>query len=686
MHKPCIILVACFISAGGVLLAAKAHAPKIDPMLMRETVRHLSSDALEGRGTGQPGGDAAADWIAEQFKKYGVKPAGANGTYFQEVPMVGLRTLPATTFEFVPANGSPVTLKNLEDYVTTNETQTESADIDAPIVFVGYGITSPENKWDDYKGYDLRGKVALLFVSEPESNDPNFFKGKALTYSGRWTYKYEETARRGALGTLIIHRTDLASYPWEVVRNSWGAERSYLQLDGTPKLKAASWIQLEVARKLVAMGGYDLDKLYKESQSRDFKPIELPVHLKAHVLTAVRPFSSRNVIGMVEGAVMDGKRAEAVLYTAHYDHFGIDPARAKGDQIYHGAVDNATGCGVLLELARVWAETKPAPPRSMLFAAVTAEEQGLLGSEYLGRHLDQLPAMPILDLNYDGLEPQGIPEEVEVSGAERTTFYPEVEKIAKQFNLAIKPDAHPEAGYYYRSDHFSLGRQGIPAFSIEQGEKFKGHDLAWGEANAKDYVEHRYHKPQDQFVDTWDFTGVAKLAAFGYAIGEAAAASTSEINWLPGDEFEPAQKKLRSTNLAGDSLFQGHPELRIVRAEPVLYSPLARQVRISGPVHEQVGVASDGHVSELRSTDGNAMLSHYVEQCVKLWQFIPDQGNQRKFDLTVDFILSDFWFGGDLQRIENSVQEPLHLQVISNYGPPCCIDYIRVPWWKRIFS
>jgi Zn-dependent M28 family amino/carboxypeptidase len=439
-----------------------------------------------------------------------------------------------------------VELKNLDDYVTSNETQTESADVDAPIVFVGYGITSPENKWDDYKGYDLRGKVALLFVSEPESNDPNFFKGKALTYNGRWTYKFEETARRGAVGTLIIHRTDLASYPWEVVRNSWGGERSYLKLDGTPKLEAASWIQLEVARKLVAMGGLNLDDLYKQSQSRDFKPIELPVHLKAHVVSSIRPFSSRNVLAMVEGSDADHRRAEAVLYTAHYDHFGIDPARAKGDQIYHGAVDNATGCGILLELARVWAGTKPTPPRSILFAAVTAEEQGLLGSEYLGKHLEQLPVQPILDLNYDAIAPIGIPEEVEVSGAERTTFYPEVEKIAKEFGLAIKPDAHPEAGHYYRSDHFSLGRVGIPAFSISEGLKFKGHDLAWGEVQSKDYVEHHYHKPADAFVESWDFTGDAKLASFGYALGQAAAIQPAEIKWLPGDEFESAQKKLKA--------------------------------------------------------------------------------------------------------------------------------------------
>ena len=479
-----------------VLLAQKVHGPRIDAEKIRDTVKYLSSDELEGRGTGQKGGDAAADWIAAQFKSYGLKPAGARGSYFQDVPMVGVKTLAQTTFALVPKDGAPVALKNLDDYVTSNESQSPTVDFDAPIVFVGYGITAPEYQWDDYKGVDLKGKVALLFVSEPESNDPKFFKGQALTYYGRWTYKYEETARHGAVATLIIHRTDLASYGWEVVSNSWGAERSYLQNDGTPKLQAASWIQLDVAKKLAAMGGLDLDKLYKEAQSRDFKPIELPVKLKVHLASEVRPFTSRNVVAMLEGAKQPG---EAVLYTAHYDHFGIDNSRPKGENIYHGAVDNATGCGILLEIARVWAGTKPAPPRSILFAAVTAEEQGLLGSEYLGKHAAQLPAQPILDLNYDALAPLGIPEEVEVAGAERTTFYPTVEKIAKDYGLAIKPDAHPEAGHYYRSDHFSLSRVGVPSFSISEGMKFQGHDLAWGEVQAKDYVTNHYHKPSDEF-------------------------------------------------------------------------------------------------------------------------------------------------------------------------------------------
>jgi Zn-dependent M28 family amino/carboxypeptidase len=530
---------------GGVVVttfAAKTSAPKIDAEKIRAHVKYLASDELEGRGMNQKGGDLAAEYIAGQFKSYGLKPAGDNGTYFQEVPMVGVKTLPGTTFGLVPDSGTPVDLKALDDYVTTNERQSESIDIDAPIVFVGYGISAPEYQWDDYKGYDLKGKVALLFVNEPISDDEKFFKGKALTYYGRWTYKFEETARRGAIATLIIHREDLASYPWTVVRNSWGGEKSFLKLDGTPKLAAASWVQWDVAQNLVKYGGLDLDKLFQQAQSRDFKPIALPVNLKAHIVSSVHPFTSRNVLGMVEGSD-PAKKKQAVLYTAHYDHFGIDKTKPAGANIYHGAADNATGCGIILELGRVWAGTKPAPPRSILVAAVTAEEQGLLGSEYLGKHTSRLPVTPILDLNYDDLPPIGIPEEVEVVGAERTSFYPTVEEVAKQFHLVIKPDSRPEAGHYYRSDHFSLGRVGIPAFSVSEGMKYQGHDTAWGQAQAKDYVDNRYHQPADVYTPEMDFRGDAVMAEFGFVLGQKAASLPEAPSWLPGDEFAHARDK-----------------------------------------------------------------------------------------------------------------------------------------------
>ena len=636
----------------------EAKHVKIDPEKIRAHVKHLASDALEGRGTGQKGGDLAAEYIAAQFKSYGLQPASDASTYVQSVPMVSMKTLPATTFTLVPANGQPVALKNLDDFVTSNESQTESADIDAPIVFVGYGITAPEYQWDDYKGYDLKGKVALLFVNEPISDDQKFFKGKALTYYGRWTYKFEETARRGALATLIIHRTDLASYGWDVVRNSWGTEKSYLEKGSAPKLQAASWIQVEVAKKLVGMAGLDLDKLFQEAQSRDFKPIELGVRLKAHVASEMRSFTGHNVMAMRVGSE-PGKNNEAVLYTAHYDHLGIDKTKS-GDNIYNGAVDNATGCGILLELARAWAQAKKAPPRSILFAAVTGEEQGLLGSEHLGKRVVYLPVEPVLDLNYDALAPLGIPEEVEVTGAERTTFYPVVEAAAKEFGLAIKPDSRPEAGHYYRSDHFSLARVGIPAFSISEGMKFKGHDAAWGEEQANDYVKNRYHQPSDEYRADWDFKGLAEMAAFGYELGLKAATQTEPIRWLPGDEFEHARKEVWTKTIDGETLFAGRPDLHLTHAEGILYPPLARQTRISGTVVAKVSVANDGKVEHVEVVSGHPLLQQVVIDSLKQWTFSPQPGEPRTFELRCEFALND-----SPSPREGFVIEPFHLVIFT---------------------
>ena len=653
----------------------KKPAARIDAEKIRAHMKYLAGDALEGRGTGQKGGDAAADYLAARFKEYGLKPASDAGTYFQSVPMVSMKTLLATAFTLIPANGRPIALKNLDDFVTSNESQVESADVEAPVVFVGYGITAPEYQWDDYKGYDLKGKVALLFVNEPISDDPKFFKGKALTYYGRWTYKFEETARRGAVATLIIHRSDLASYGWDVVRNSWGTERSYLERDGTPKLQAASWIQFEVAKKLVGMGGLDLDKLFEQAQTRGFQPIELPVRLGAHVASQMRPFVSRNVVSMLEGSDPD-RNNEAVLYTAHYDHLGIDTSKT-GDNIYNGAVDNATGCAILLELARTWAKAKKAPPRTILFAAVTAEEQGLLGSEFLGKKLQFLPADPILDLNFDALAPVGLPEEVEVTGAERTTFYPAVEAAAKEFGFAIRPDANPEAGHYYRSDHFSLARVGIPSFSISEGRKFKGHDLAWGEAQSQDYVKNHYHQPSDEYRGDWDFKGLAEMARFGYELGLSAATQSQAIDWQPGDEFEKAHKKLARGEIDGDVLFAGRPELAVVHLEPIGYPPLARQTRISGIVVLQVSIGPNGTVEHVEILKGHPLLQQAAADRVRQWKFAPWSGEPRTFELKCEFALRGFDVSSQNPRLF-IVAKPLHLFILAS--PPIInTEIVRSP-------
>jgi Zn-dependent M28 family amino/carboxypeptidase len=519
---------------------AFAAMETINPEHIRWHVRFLSHDLLEGRGTGQRGGDIAAEYIATQFAEYGLKPAGDNGSYLQKVPLVGITTMPETQFSLLPKQGASMNLKPLDEYVAYDQTQQAQSEVDADIVYVGYGIEAPEYNWDDYKGVDVRGKVLLMLVNEPPSDDPKFFKGRALTYYGRWTYKYEEAARKGAAGVILIHKEDMASYPWEVVRNSNSGEKSYLKLEG-PALKVASWVQLDVAKKLVAASGLDLEKLMADAATREFHPVNLGAKLKAHIVSKVRNFESNNVVAMLPGSNRNLKD-EAIIYTAHYDHLGIRPDMP-GDNIYNGAADNATGCGILLELARAFSVAKDRPGRSIIFAAVTAEEQGLLGSEYLGKH-PPVPAGKIaLDLNYDDVPPRGAPEEVEVSGAERTTFYPWVQATAKEFRLTIRPDARPEAGHFYRSDHFSLARVGIPSFSINEGMKFKGHDEAWGLAQDKEYVEKHYHQPSDEYHPEMDFTGDSAMARFGFALGWEAASFSRLIGWQKGDEFEAARLK-----------------------------------------------------------------------------------------------------------------------------------------------
>ncbi len=511
----------------------------INPENIRAHVKFLASDLLEGRGTGQRGGDIAAEYIATEFSLYGLKPAGENGSYLQKVPMEGITTEDSSTFSLDPAKGQPMHLRLRDDYVATDETGKPSNDIDADIVWMGYGIDAPEYKWNDYNGVDVKGKVLLMMVNEPPSTDPKFFSGEALTYYGRWMYKYEEAARKGAAGVILIHKTDMASYGWDVVRNSWSGEHSYLRDDPAPKLKVASWIQLDVARRLAQDCGMNLDQMMAAAQKPGFKAQVLPARLNAHIVSKVRPFDSNNVVAELPGtdATLKG---EGVVYSAHYDHLGIVPGMP-GDNIYNGARDNATGVGILLEIARAYAGASQRPKRSIYFASVTAEEQGLRGSEYLGKH-PPIPAKDIsLDLNYDDVPPLGVPQEVTVAGAERTTFYPTVENTAKDFHLAIVPDSNPGAGHYYRSDHFSFARVGVPAFSINEGDKYEGHDREWGLEQSREFVAKDYHHPSDEYHPDMDFRGDAVMAQFGIALGWQAADQAKEVGWQPGDEFAKAR-------------------------------------------------------------------------------------------------------------------------------------------------
>ena len=512
---------------------------------MREHVKYLSSDKLEGRGVGTRGEKLATEYIAEQFRAAGAKPAGDNGTYFQRVPMIGAATEPSASLSAALSTGPrnhPVSFRWLDDFVGVTELQQTAVQFDAEAIFVGHGIVAPEFQWDDFKGVDVKDRVLVLFTNEPPSNDPKFFGGPALTYYGRWTYKYEEAARHGAKAVFIIHTTPTAGYGFEVVRSSWSGEDPQLKLPaGKSALAFAGWFTKDAAEKVLAMSGHNVDELLEKANSRDFHPIPLGIHIRGNMPTKIRQIESRNVVAKVEGSD-DKLRSEAVVFTAHWDHLGIGPA-VNGDSIYNGAVDNATGCAMLIEMARTWAALPQKPKRSAIFVAVTAEEAGLRGSEYYAAH----PAIPLgktaLDINFDAFPPFGPTKDLEVTGADRTTVWPIVRDTAQEMHITLAPEAHPEQGEYYRSDHFSLAHAGVPSFSIEQGTDYPGKPADYGKKLFEDYNDKRYHQPSDEYQDDWNFGGMEQVAHFAMQIATAVANQNGLPTWRAGDEFLPAREK-----------------------------------------------------------------------------------------------------------------------------------------------
>ena len=501
-------------------------------------VRFLASDLLEGRGVGVRGGDLATEYLAAQFALAGLKPAGDHGSYFQRVPLVGVSIEGKTAkLEMVRATDR-VGFRWQEDFVGAGQRQRPEETIEAEAVFVGHGITAPEFGWDDYRNVDVRGKVVVLFTNEPESTEERFFGGKALTYYGRWTYKFEQAARKGAIACLIIHTTPTAGYGWSVVRNSWGKEEQQMRAEGQPALALAGWVTKAAGEQLLASTGKTVDEWVTAAGQRGFTPVPLGIRIAARFTSRIRPIESRNVIGIVEGADPHLKD-QAVLFTAHWDHLGIGPA-VNGDAIYNGAVDNATGCGMLLEIARAWAQLAHKPRRSAIFLSVTAEESGLRGSEYYAAH----PVLPLgkhaVNLNFDGYFPFGRTRDVVLTGASRTTIWPVVEDIARRFQLDITPEARPEQGFYYRSDHFSLARAGVPAFSIAMGTRLRSG--ADGDEFFLQYNAQNYHQPSDEVRPDWDFSGMEELARFGMALGLEIANQEKLPTWVEGDEFLPARQ------------------------------------------------------------------------------------------------------------------------------------------------
>jgi Zn-dependent M28 family amino/carboxypeptidase len=531
-------LAIAFLALAGTCLA---QVQNISAERIRAGVKFLSSDLLEGRGVGTRGGQLAADFIATEFEMAGAKPAGDNGTYFQKVPLMGVATQPDAQLAAM-GGGRTVALKWLDEFVGTDERQETAEQFDAEAVFVGHGIVAPEFQWDDYKGVDVRGKMVVLFTNEPDSTDPKFFGGRALTYYGRWTYKYEEALRHGALGVIIIHTTPTAGYGWDVVRNSWGREQSYVRLAaGQPALAFAGWVTEEAGGRIFGLSGHTVKELLAASNSRDFRPIPLGIRIQGRLNSKIREQNTRNVVAEIRGS--DPKLAsQVVIFSAHWDHLGIGPA-VNGDDIYNGAVDNGTGCAMLLEIARAWATLDQKPRRTALFLAVTAEEAGLRGSEYYATHPIVPPSRTAAAFNMDGLYPYGRTRDIVVTGAERTTLWPLVEQDASRLGYVIKPDSQPEQGHYYRSDHFSFARVGIPSFSIDDGDDVLGKPAGYGQKLILEYEKKNYHQPSDEFNPNWDFSGLEQLVRFAVALGVDTANLDRLPTWNKGDEFLAARER-----------------------------------------------------------------------------------------------------------------------------------------------
>ena len=527
------------------LLAATAG--QFSPQRLSDVDKTLSSDAFQGRGTAAPIEPTVIRYIADQFKAAGVQPGGdlVNGvrSWYQKVPLLSSQIV-GTPQISLNENGTVVPLKQgPEIAVIAPLNGARQIDIvNAPLVFVGYGVDAPERNWNDFKGQDMHGKILVELINDPdfEGGEGNF-GGKAMTYYGRWTYKYEEAARQGAAGVIIVHETAPASYPWNVVQNS----NTNAQFDIVRDNPAAqhtpfeSWIQRPLAVELFKRAGLDFEAAKAAARKRDFQPIPLKATLSAHYSADSKVITSHNVVGILPGSKYPD---ETVIYSAHWDHLGIGTPDSTGDTIYNGAVDNASGVSQLVEQARVFA-AGPRPQRSIVFLAVTGEEKGLLGSSYYANHPLYSPGKTVADLNVDAWMPMGATKNFDISGNAKLGLLDDLIAEGKREGLYFTPDPHPEAGHFYRSDHFSFAKVGVPAISIGEGNDLVNGGIARGEAIGKDYTANHYHQPSDEWHSDWDWTGVAQHANLVHQLGLKLANSREWPDWSADSEFRAARDK-----------------------------------------------------------------------------------------------------------------------------------------------
>ena len=523
--------------------AASAHAfnADINEADYAELVKTLASDAFEGRGPGTAGEDKTVDYIKAQFERIGLAP-GNNGDWFQTVPMVVTEADPATTMN-IDVDGKPHVLKFGTDMVVGTRTGQKEVKIDgSELVFVGYGVDAPEQQWNDYAGVDVKGKTVVMFVNDPgfHSGDANLFEGKRMTYYGRWTYKFEEAARKGAAAAIIIHDDAGAAYGWDVVKNSWSGPQHDLPAkdDPEPRLPAQGWITGDQAKALFADAGLDLDAMRVAAGKRGFKAMPMKAKMSVDLKSTTSEKSSRNVIGVLPGSE---KPDEAIVYMAHWDHLGkhegADPSENGGDNVYNGAVDNATGVAGIIEIAEKFARSEPKPKRSVIFLAVTLEESGLLGSKYYVAH----PTVPmdktVAVINMDAMPVGGRSKNMTVVGMGNSELETLLETAAKGQNRVLVAEATPEDGFYFRSDHFNFAKAGVPALYAKGGDDLLDGGTAGGQAAEADYRKNRYHKPADQYDASWKLDGIVEDLDALYIVGSTVASDGTWPNWLKSSAF-----------------------------------------------------------------------------------------------------------------------------------------------------
>ena len=544
--------------SGGVLLliptllvAQQAHG--IDPVRMTEHVKVLASDEFEGRGPATPGEEKTVGYIIKQFQALGVQPGGApdgrgGRSWTQDVPLAQSDAAGPVSVSVRTGDNSRMLRQGDDIAIRATHLPTERVTVaNAPLVFVGFGVSAPERKWDDFKGVDLRGKIGLVLI-----NDPDFqadlrgrFDGKAMTYYGRWTYKFEEAARRGALGMLVVHETAPASYGWATVKNSnTNTMVDIVRADpATVHPAVEGWIQRDITVDLFKAAGLDFEAEKKKAQRDDFKPVTLAnVTFSLDYVVKQSRVVSKNVVGRLDGR---GRPDETVIYTAHWDHLGVGAPDESGDRIYNGARDNALGIASLLEIARLWAAA-PRPERSVVFLALTAEEKGLLGSEYYA----QQPLYPlektVAVYNMDGGSTWGRSNDVAIAGDGKISLQRDLAMAARVKGREFSPDPRPEAGSFFRSDHFPFAKVGVPAISFRSGDNLEKGGVAAGKAASEDYNEKRYHQPGDEWSPTWDLTGAAEDTELLYTIGRDMANSRRWPEWEAGSEFKAVRDKTAS--------------------------------------------------------------------------------------------------------------------------------------------